>query len=73
MEKLLNKGIQTGNAYFPSCHHQPAFKNYLPDEHSISVTESVLKRHISLPMYVGLQKHDVDYIASSLKEVLGEL
>ena len=73
MEKLLNKGIQTGNAYFPSCHHQPAFKNYLPDEHSISVTESVLKRHISLPMYVGLQKHDVYYIASSLKEVLGEL
>ena len=60
---LLVKGIQTGDAYTPSCHQQKAFENYIGDQ-DFSTIEDVLQRHVSLPMYVGMTTEDIDYIVN---------
>ena len=62
---LLEKGIQTGDAYTPSCHQQTAFEDYIGDQ-DFSVTEDILQRHVSLPMYVGMSKEDTDYIINTI-------
>jgi len=66
---LLENGIQTGDAYSPACHQQPAFKNYIGNQ-NFSVTENILQRHVSLPMYIGITKKDIDYIINTIKVAL---
>ena len=65
---LLRKGIQTGDAYYPSCHQQLAFEDYIGDQ-DFSVTEDILQRHISLPMYVGMTEEDIDYIIDAINSL----
>ena len=62
---LLEKGIQTGDAYTPSCHQQKAFEKYIGDQ-DFSAIEDVLQRHVSLPMYVGMTTEDIDYIINAI-------
>jgi perosamine synthetase len=64
---LLSKGIQTGNAYYPSCHMQPVFKEHLTHYQNFDNAEDVLSRHISLPMYVELNRNDIVYITSNVR------
>ena len=68
--KLLKHGIQTGDAYSPPCHEQKAFNSYVNPNQDFSVTERVLKRHVSLPMYVGLAEDDIEFIIAKIKEIL---
>ena len=65
---LLEKGIQTGDAYTPSCHQQIAFEDYIGDQ-DFSVTEDILQRHVSLPMYVGMTTEDIDYIINTINSL----
>jgi len=69
-ERLLNFGIQTGDAYSPPCHKQKVFESYIKPDQDFSVTERILQKHISLPMYVGLSEQDITYIISKVKECL---
>lgn len=65
----------TGEVYSNPCHSQPAFKKYpsmvanntsdiFPD------TDYVAAKHICLPLYPGLTNEEIDYIVTSLKQVL---
>jgi perosamine synthetase len=68
--KLLKHGIQTGDAYSPPCHLQKVFNSYISSNQDFSVTERVLKNHVSLPMYTELQEEDIKYIVTRVKEAL---
>ncbi|OGN98249.1 MAG: hypothetical protein A2Y89_00020 [Chloroflexi bacterium RBG_13_51_18] len=65
----------TGEVYSHPCHSQPAFKKYPQTvandpKDTFPQTEYVAKKHICLPVYLGLSKAEVDYIVDSLKRVL---
>ena len=73
-EKVCNDlqtiyGIPTGNAYWPPCHNQPAFKQYINGA-KYPVADDLLKRHISLPLYVEMDLEQVDYVADAINKVI---
>ena len=70
MDDLLAYGIQTGDAYFPPCHKQPAFERFIAPGQEFPVADDILSRHLSLPMYVGLESDNLKYIVDCLKKVL---
>ena len=49
LKKLLDKGVQTGNAYWPACNQQEVFKPYV-SEFGCPIADEFLERHFSLPM-----------------------
>lgn len=70
-EDLLYKhGIQTANAYSPPCHKQPVFEKYATGNYE--VTEDILSRHLSLPIYVGLRPENIDEICGKVITVINE-
>lgn len=62
-------GVQTGSAYWPPCHHHPLYCDRSPAA-LFPVAEDLLPRVLTLPLYIGLQEVDVDWVCSALKEVL---
>ena len=64
-----------GEVYSDPCHLQPVFKSY--PEYMISNTsetflntQKVCNQHMCLPLYPGLQDFEVEYVTSSLIEIL---
>ena len=54
-------GIETGNVFYPPCHLQDVYKKLgVTSYGSLSTSEQVLSRTITLPMHVGLTDEDVD-------------
>jgi dTDP-4-amino-4,6-dideoxygalactose transaminase len=67
---LYEYGIQTANAYDPACHKQTMYAEYIDD--TFPVADDVLTRHISLPMYVTLTDHDIEYITNCIKDAVNQ-
>ena len=61
--------IPTANAYWPACHEQPAFKQYVQG-HKYPVADDLLHRHIALPMYVEMTLEQVEYVANAINELI---
>jgi len=71
-EDLLTKySIPTANAYWPACHEQPAFKEFVGDS-TYPVADELLLRHLALPMYVEMDLRQVEYVANSVNELLND-
>lgn len=70
-EKMkLEYGVETGSIYYPPCHLQPIYRMLFPElKGRLPVSEDVLRRTISLPIFAGMQAEDARYVASSLKTV----
>ena len=66
LKKLLDRGVQTGNAYWPACNQQEVFKPYV-SEFGCPIADEFLERHFSLPMYVELSDDDVVEICNIIK------
>lgn len=65
----------TGEVYATSCHDQPVFDTYSHlrvnnKAERFPETEYINRHQICLPIYPGLSEAEVDYVVSSLKEVL---
>ena len=63
--------IATGALYYPPIHMQPYYERqhgYRPDD--LPVAKRLLARQVCLPMFVGLEAGDVDYVVNSLKKCL---
>ena len=69
IKKALKSGVQLGDAYSPPCHKQPVFEKY-SSNFEFNVADSILKKHISLPMYVDLNDNDIELIINKIKELL---
>ena len=71
MQSLKEKGVGTQLHYIPLYHH-PIFKDHVGDiSEFFPQTEFYYERALSLPLYTQLEKEEIDYVAASLKEVLG--
>ena len=66
LKRLLDKGVQTGNAYWPACNQQEVFKSYV-SEFGCPVADEFLERHFSLPMYIELSDENVEEICNIVK------
>ena len=66
LKKLLDRGVQTGNAYWPACNQQEVFKPYV-SEFGCPIADEFLERHFSLPMYIELSDDDVVEICNIVK------
>jgi dTDP-4-amino-4,6-dideoxygalactose transaminase len=65
-------GIQTANAYDPPIHEQSLYKQFVQTD-KFPIASDILKRHVSLPMYVTLSLDDVDDIADAIQHVLDRI
>jgi len=71
IEKMLERGVQIGDAYSPPCHNQPVFEEYVSDD-TFEVADDILSRHVSLPMYTELNDKDIYSITDIVKEVIND-
>ncbi len=62
--------IKGGSIYWPPCHLEPFYRQQGYGEGQLPVAEKVLAEVISLPLYIGMEEADVDYICRALKAVL---
>lgn len=71
---LRERGIYPSVHFIP-VHFHSYFKSILKHREPLHlpVTEDLFAREISLPLYPGLKKNDVKYVANCLKEVLARL
>ncbi len=65
---LKEQGIQTGIHYPVPNHLQPAVQNTLGPQPKLIKTEEVTSRILSLPIYPGLKKEEVERICSLIKD-----
>jgi len=60
----------SGEVYETPCHLQPVFEEYRDGE--FPVAEDFCRRHICLPVYVGMTEEEALYVVSSLVRALTE-
>ena len=69
LKKLLDKyKIPTANAYWPLCHQQSIYKDYL-SPHGYKNSEELIMQIFSLPMYYELKIVQLYEICEALREV----
>ena len=71
IDKMLQFGIQLGDAYNPPCHRQPVFEKYVAG-YDFKVADTILENHVSLPMYTELTDDDIVFIVDKVKEVVND-
>jgi dTDP-4-amino-4,6-dideoxygalactose transaminase len=62
-------GVETGTAYWPPCHRHPLYRDRFPPE-LFPVAEELLPSILTLPLFVGLEEEDIDWVCHSLRAVL---
>ena len=67
MHFLSEQGIQTAIHYPVPVHLQPAYVHRLPGSDSLPVTEEVVRRIVSLPMFPELTDKEVDRVAKAIE------
>jgi perosamine synthetase len=71
---LEDFGVETGNIFYPPCHLQTVYKKLGAVSYgSLSTSERVLSRTITLPMHVGLTDEDVTYVLDKVALLAGKL
>ena len=68
---LAKKGIMS-KVYFNPVHLKTIYvQDYDYKKGDLPVTENLSKRVLTLPLYPGMKKEDIDYIIKSIKEYMG--
>jgi dTDP-4-amino-4,6-dideoxygalactose transaminase len=69
VNRLLEQyGVETGNVFYPPCHMQSVYKKrgMMTLRGSLSTSEEVLARTITLPMHAGMGEREAKYVSSSI-------
>lgn len=73
MEKMAEKGVGTSVHFIP-LHLHPYWKDrYCLQEKDFPNSASAFQRVVSLPIYTKMTDDEVDYVASTVKEVIPEI
>jgi perosamine synthetase len=73
MSGLRDKGIQTGDYFYP-IHLQPLYrKAFGYKEGDYPVSEMIYEQTIALPFFNDLEEQEIDYIIESIKMLMKEL
>ena len=67
---LREKKIGSGVYYSKPLHLQPCFADLGYSDHTFPVAEAVCEKVISLPIYPGLKKHEMETVAGTVLEFL---
>lgn len=70
MEKLNERKISTLIHYPVPIHLQESHRDLNYSRGSLPVTEKIATEILSLPLYIGLQQHDIETVAQSINEIL---
>jgi dTDP-4-amino-4,6-dideoxygalactose transaminase len=73
MQKLKQKGIQTSIHYLPVHKFSYYRKNYLQKPGSLSISEEIGKREVSLPLHPRMNKKDALYVCYQVKNIIKSL
>jgi dTDP-4-amino-4,6-dideoxygalactose transaminase len=68
---LAERGVQTGIHYPTPIHLQPAYADLGYGHGAFPVTEQLARRMLSLPMYPELERQQIAYISSVIREWFG--
>ncbi len=68
MEFLKQNEIGTAIQYGVPLHLQPAYKNLCETAGDMCVVEKVAKEVLSLPIYPGIKKEDIEFITDKIKK-----
>ena len=68
---LEEHNVPTANAYWPACHEQSAFLDYVKG-YECPVADDLLHRHVALPMYYEMDLEQVDYVCDSIIKILND-
>ena len=68
---LQQRGISTGIHYPVPIHRQPCYQELGYPEGSFPVTEAYAGQILSLPMYAELTGEMIDYVASTIRKLIG--
>lgn len=65
----------TGEVYSDPCHSQPVFRKYpekviIQKNESFNGTDYICKHHICPPLYPGLSREEIEYVAYSIKRCI---
>ncbi len=71
--ELKKRGIEASVHFDPPVHLQPYYLDLGYKEGDFPVTEKVAKSIITLPMYPGLKKEQLDYIIKSIRDIIKTL
>jgi perosamine synthetase len=66
---MAARGIAT-RPYLPAIHLQPAYRELGWQEGALPVTERVSRATLALPFFIQLEDEDIEYVCSSLREVI---
>ena len=69
-QKLNEQGIQTGIHYPIPCHLQPAYRHLGYQLGDFPVAESLCEQILSLPMYPGLEKNQIEFVSEQLLKII---
>jgi perosamine synthetase len=72
IDAMAQRGIST-RPYLPAIHLQPAYRQLGMTEGMLPVTERVARSTLALPFYVQLEDDDIEFVCTSLREVLEAL
>jgi dTDP-4-amino-4,6-dideoxygalactose transaminase len=65
---LISNGVSVSVHWDPPLHLQPLFSEYSSGEGSLPVSEAMARQVLTLPMYPGLLREDIDRIAFLIRE-----
>ena len=69
MDKLLEKGIQTGIHYPICCHLQPGYKDLGYVAGDFPEAESLAYEILSLPMYPGIDENQINLVVNAIQQL----
>ncbi|MDP7323201.1 MAG: DegT/DnrJ/EryC1/StrS family aminotransferase [Candidatus Woesearchaeota archaeon] len=69
-DALKEKGISTGVHYPIPLHLQPAFKDLGYKKGSLPVTEKIVDRILSLPLFPELEQKQIEFVCEAIKDAL---
>ena len=68
MNKLKDKGIQC-SIHYPPFWSFSKYKNYF-DAKNYPICSDISKRQVTLPLYPSLKEQEVEYICTSLRDII---
>jgi dTDP-4-amino-4,6-dideoxygalactose transaminase len=69
-ERLYNEyGVETGNVFYPPCHMQSFYREGKISKlrTSLSTSEDVLARTITLPMHAGMNEKEAQRVVEGVR------
>jgi perosamine synthetase len=69
IDGMAARGIST-RPYLPAIHLQPEYRKLGMREGMLPITERVSRAMLALPFFIQLENEDIDYVCTSLREVV---